>query len=462
MNSEPSISFRLSSPTAPVGAGPNLIYGLVRIDGGASAEVLPSNLGFVLDTSESMRIHLVSEAQFSELVKSGFAQEVLTDGIPAYQISSIPGEVVARMPRRIDYLARALVSASEMLRDDDFFALIAFASQGVCLIEQTPGKEHARLRQAAAGLESLNLGDGTQIDVGLELALEATQRLPGGSLATRLLLLTDGHTQNVRRVYELAEQAKRAGVKITTMGIGSEFNEDLLIPLADLTGGKAYFIETPEKIGEVLRQELGSALHIGYRNLEVKLLLTDDVSIRRAHRILPEIGEFDAGPGINGSYALHFGDYDPSQPEGVLLELVVEDGEPGLHRLAQVVLQWDDPEDGSRRQSPRFDIEFERSAVGIEFKDEEIRQAVDRVGAYIMGRQALEAAQSVRDDESAPARQAATIRLRQAATRMLDMGEPELAGEFLEQADLLERQADLDQNAAKKLRYKTRRLFHSG
>ena len=461
MTSAPSLSFKLSSATAPIGAGPSLLYGLVQVEGAAASEPLPSNLGFVLDTSESMRIRLASEAQFSELVKAGYAQEVLTDGIPAYQISAIPGELVAGLPRRIDFLADALRSAGEMLRKGDYFSLVAFASQAACLIEQAPGDEHERLRLAAANLEDLRLGDSTQIHKGLALALEEARRLPGGSLATRLILLTDGHTQSVKRVYELAEQAKQAGIKITTMGIGSEFNEELLIPLADLTGGKAYFIETPEKIGEAFRQELGSALRISYRNLEVKILLAKGVSLRRAYRVLPDMGEFDTGPCRDQSYALLLGDYDPSHPVGLLLEIVVEDGSPGKSRLAQVVLQWDNPEDGDRRQSPRYDIEIERSAVGIEVKDQAVKQAVDRLSAYITGKQALEEAGSARAKEDAQARDAATVRLRQAATRMLDMGEQGLADMFLDQAERLEQNAELDQNAAKSLRYNTRRLSPS-
>ena len=49
-------------------------------------------------------------------------------------------------------------------------------------------------------------------------------------------------------------------------------------------------------------------------------------------------------------------------------------------------------------------------------------------------------------------------RLRQAATRLLDMGENALADAMLRQADTLERSGSMDPDAAKKLRYETRRL----
>ena len=55
-------------------------------------------------------------------------------------------------------------------------------------------------------------------------------------------------------------------------------------------------------------------------------------------------------------------------------------------------------------------------------------------------------------------RGAATQRLRQAATRLLDMGENSLADAMRCQADMLESDGRLDPNATKKLRYETRRI----
>jgi Ca-activated chloride channel family protein len=78
---------------------------------------------------------------------------------------------------------------------------------------------------------------------------------------------------------------------------------------------------------------------------------------------------------------------------------------------------------------------------------------VEKVSAFKLGTQALE--EALRGDA-----RAATLRLRQAATRLLDMGEAALASEMLRQADVLEHGNSLDPNITKKLRYETRRLTH--
>lgn len=453
-----NLSFRVSTRVVPVSGGPRLVYGLVEINGGQGAQALPTNLGFLIDTSESMRIRLVTEKQFAELVKNGLAKEVMTDGVPAYQITAVPNEWMAQLPRRIDYVADALRIASEMLRESDYFSLVAFASQAQVLIQQSGGKERARLKQAARELESLQLGDETRMAEGLALAFSETQHAPGKGFSSRLIVLTDGHTRKVNECYAWAKQARKAGIKLTTMGIGNEFNEDLLIPLADITGGNAYYIESPDRLCPAFEQELGLALHISYRNMEVKLQLMEDVHLRRIYRVLPELGDFDQGPEMDSSYSLLLGDYDPNAPVALLLELVVQAGAPGSYRLAQTMLAWDDPDPEQGRQRLRNDVMIERSDSMTTRLDDHVMDMVDKVGAYKMGNTALEAAQKAIQEQDSDKKGSATVRLRQAATRLLDLGEANLAGAMFNQADLLERSGSLDPEAAKKLRYETRRL----
>ena len=129
------------------------MYLLVEIAGGEGAETLPGNLAFVIDASELMRIRLVSDEKFAQLVKNGQVQEVITDGVPAYLIKAIPSELLANLPRRIDYVAEALNVASEYLRPADFFSLVAFAGWAHCMIASVSGAERQRLQLAAHELE---------------------------------------------------------------------------------------------------------------------------------------------------------------------------------------------------------------------------------------------------------------------------------------------------------------------
>jgi Ca-activated chloride channel family protein len=434
------------------------VYLLVEIAGGEGAETVPSNLAFVIDVSESMRIRLVSDEQFADLARSGQVQEVMTDGVPAYQVKASSSELLASLPRRIDYVSEALSVASEYLRPADFFSLTAFAGWAHSMIPSVSGAERPRLRQAARELERLLLGDGTQMAEGMAMGLAEIERRESHNRAARMILLTDGHTLKVNECYQWAEKARQAGVKLTTMGIGTEFNEDLLIPLADSTGGSAYYIETPVQIPDAFHKELGAVQRITYRNLEVKLQLTNDVELRRVYRVLPELSLFDPGPNMEGSYAMLLGDYDPGAPVTLLLELILPAWKAGVYRLAQTLLAWDDPSSQLERQNLRRDIAIEMVEGAEESLDERVMNIVEKVGAFKMGAAALDKAQSAALIGDAQDKDAATVRLRQAATRLLDLGEIALAKSMLKQADTLESSGSLDAEATKKLRYETRKI----
>lgn len=454
MSASLNLSCALSRPAIPVTGQPQLLYLLLEATGGEGADSLPTHLDLVIDCSDSMRVRLVTDEQFKQLAQYGYAQEVLTDGVPAYQITSVPPEALRQFPRRIDYVAEALVIASEYLSAADCFSLIAFAGQALVMVPSSRGKDRARLQQAARELEYLNLGDSTQMDEGLALALEEHQRNPKSGCAGRLVLLTDGHTRNVSECYTWAKQARQAGLTLSTMGIGSEFNEDLLIPLADLTGGNAYYIETPDQIPAAFRKELGAALHVSYRNVDIKLQLPAGVTLRDVHRVTPELGNFDPGPNQGGSYALLLGNYDPSLPQSLLLEVVVPGWMAGNYRLCQAVLTWEDPDGGLSRPNQRQDVVIQVVEGAAGNYNQRVMNVVEKVGAYKLGTQALDAARQ--GDKGL-----ATQRLRQAATRLLDLGEQSLADAMQRQADSLENSGTVDSTATKRLRYDTRRIAQS-
>ena len=150
-----------SLPSLPAEDTERLLYGLIEIQGGEASEMIPSDLSFLIDVSDSMHIRQVTEQQFADLVRQGRAQEIVSDGVPAYQISSISSEQVSHLPRRIDFVIDALENASSRLRGSDYFSLIAFAGQAEQLIGRTMGKDRDRLHSATEMLKSLRLGDET-------------------------------------------------------------------------------------------------------------------------------------------------------------------------------------------------------------------------------------------------------------------------------------------------------------
>jgi hypothetical protein len=289
-----TLTCTVNTPYLPITGSPRLVYLLLEVEAVADSGSLPVNLALVVDVSESMRFRLATEAQFEDLARRGLLKEVLVDGVPAWQSSGIPREVLTNLPRKIDRVKDALRTAVEQLRSSDRFALIAFAGQAVTLIPNTSGADKRRLFDIVDGLDQFQLGDDTRIGRGVALGFDELERGAGGGLANRMLVLTDGFTQDEEDCRADAARARQARIPISTMGLGGEFNEELMIPIADQTGGEAYLLEDPDEIPEAFARELQRAQAVRYRGLEMKLRPANGVEVRAAYRVRPTIAPLEA------------------------------------------------------------------------------------------------------------------------------------------------------------------------
>ena len=76
----------------------------------------------------------------------------------------------------------------------------------------------------------------------------------------RVLLITDGQANvgetNPDRIVSGAREAAERGVTTTTIGIGTDFTEDLLIAMADAGRGNAWHVEGPADMARIFETEL--------------------------------------------------------------------------------------------------------------------------------------------------------------------------------------------------------------
>jgi hypothetical protein len=107
------------------------------------------------------------------------------------------------------------------------------------LLSVLPGTQRGKLKDAAAALEELDLGDGTQLSAGSG-ALgyhNLNQAVPASSSKHKFAqagcyCLTDGFTNDVHECYNWAIKAREMNIAITTFGLGNEFNEDSVDPFS--------------------------------------------------------------------------------------------------------------------------------------------------------------------------------------------------------------------------------------
>ncbi len=434
---------------------PQVCYILLTIDApGSPAAWRAVNWALVADASRSMRIPIISEEQFRQLVRAGGAHEVLVDGVPVWQFSSpVPPEIDASSPSALDYVMQALYSVVEHLHSDDRFALVACAEEAVLLAPSTSGAERALLTQHIDDLYYLDLGEETSLSSGIRLGLEELQpgRGRAESRVERLILLTDGFTQQPESCLSLARQAAAEGVSVSTLGLGGDFQDDLLTAMADVSGGRAVFLRRAEEIPQAVAHELTLARSVTAQALTLTITLSSGVVLRRATSISPTLAVLDPLPLAPAIATLRLGDLHQSSPVRVLLELLAPPaphlGDMPSRRMRLARLR-------CTSEAPRTDSTLDLIATYTTAPDDTpaaVLEAAARANAVRLQRRAIEAA--AQGDH-----QTAVMLLRQVAARLQELGEAALANLALHEADMLQRTGQTTRLGAKELTYATRRL----
>src|SRR5215211_1333301 len=164
------------------------------------------------------------------------------------------------------------------LRAQDELALVAYDDR-VRLLSPLAPVEPGRLEHAIAGLFP---GGSTNLSGGWMRGLEQLERANGDG-ARKILLLTDG-LANVGVVEPtalagLTEQARGRGVGTTTIGVGADFDEDLLEAMADAGGGNYHYAETPDSAPAIFASEFDALSRLVAQNVTVEIRPAREVEV---------------------------------------------------------------------------------------------------------------------------------------------------------------------------------------
>lgn len=222
------------------------------------------------------------------------------------------------------------------LSGDDLLSIVTFESRVETLLEPTPVKDKDALKAAVSSIQS---GGSTNLSGGWMAGVELLAGKADGKRLNRILMLTDGQANagivEPEQLTSLGASAhKKNDIVTTTLGFGSDFNEDLLVAIAKAAGGKFYFIESAESAPAVFREELEGLLSLVAQNIELKVTMLDPVKMMKQWTGYPAKQKGDAV-----TFAL--GDAYAEEEKNVLLALLV----PGLKELgeravAEVVLKY--------------------------------------------------------------------------------------------------------------------------
>jgi Ca-activated chloride channel family protein len=185
---------------------------------------------------------------------------------------------------KIEKARQAAAMAVDKLGDDDIFSLVTYDSETDLLIppERVGGTDHRE--DLKSRIHRIQPGGSTALHAGVVLGAKQVRRLFEKERVNRVILLSDGLANvgpsSTSELARLGRELRGEGIAVSTVGLGDDYNEDLMTALAEASNANYYYVKDAEKLPSIFAQELGAARSLLARSIVIRIEAPDGVHLK--------------------------------------------------------------------------------------------------------------------------------------------------------------------------------------
>lgn len=301
----------------------------------------------------------------------------------------------------------AALASIDRLGPNDIVSVLAYDDTVEVLVPATKISDRRALK---AAIERLSAGGSTALFAGVAKGAAEVRKFLDRQRVNRIILLSDGQANvgpsSPADLGNLGTSLIKEGISVTTLGLGLDYNEDLMTQLARKSDGNHYFIENTTDLARRFGYEFDDVLSVVAQEVTVRVTCLEGV---RPIRVLGREADI-TGQTVTTYLNQVYGD----QEKYILLEVEVPAGRAGTMRniadvsVSYVNMATKSPDRIARVASARFtasaslvdentnaavmasaieQIAVERNKVAVTLRDqgkiEEARRALLDNAAYL-------------------------------------------------------------------------------
>lgn len=173
---------------------------------------------------------------------------------------------------KIEKARQAAIEALRRLGAGDLFSLVVYDHQVETLVS---AQSAANTEWIETQIRGIRPGGNTALFGAVSQGAAEVRRHADQPYVHRVILLSDG-LANVgpsapEDLARLGAALLKEGISVTTIGIGTDFNEDLMTRLAARSDGNHYFVEDSRDLSRIFAAELGDVLSVAARRVVVEV-----------------------------------------------------------------------------------------------------------------------------------------------------------------------------------------------
>jgi Ca-activated chloride channel family protein len=187
--------------------------------------------------------------------------------------------------QKIEYARQAILNLLALLSAQDRLAIIGYADRVWRYAELTnvTAANRVKLQNLVTHISAggnTNLGSGLQEGINLLLANHREDNLG------KVILISDGLANrgivDPEQLGGIASTAAKQALMVSTVGVGRDFDADLMATLANEGAGNFYYLQQPQSFVELFQKEFRYAKTAAAYGIEISIPLPKDVSLLKA------------------------------------------------------------------------------------------------------------------------------------------------------------------------------------
>jgi Ca-activated chloride channel family protein len=205
----------------------------------------------------------------------------------------------------------------DQMQDDDYVSVVIY--DGTVDILQDAVHPYNK-QQIKAKIDAIQDRGGTNLMGGAMKGYALVKKNHREGFINRVMLLSDGlanegitDPQQIERI--VRKYNNEEGITISTFGVGSGYNEDLMTSMAETGMGNYYFINESENIAGIFKKELNGLLEVVAQNAELQITVPDYINVDKIYGY-----RFDQ---MGRTISIKFHDIFSEETKGVLIKYTV-------------------------------------------------------------------------------------------------------------------------------------------
>ncbi|GMW00423.1 MAG: hypothetical protein AMXMBFR84_15600 [Candidatus Hydrogenedentota bacterium] len=226
-----------------------------------------------IDAALGTPVVLASQQQtaYLRVAMTGFKPERESDRAPV-NIAFVLDKSGSMQGEKIENAKQAVRMAIGRLNDRDIVSIVAYDTNVLVLVPATRLTDRASIYEA---VEKLSADHSTALFAGVSRGAAELRKFLEKQQVNRIILLSDGLANvgpsSPGELGDLGRSLGRDGIAVSTIGLGLDYNEDLMTRLAMASDGNHMFAERPSDLDDAFAREFGDVLAVVAQQVNISI-----------------------------------------------------------------------------------------------------------------------------------------------------------------------------------------------